>query len=464
MRVLEYRKGLVLIGVLWVVAVLMVIAVATGRKSRLDSKVCVARTQQVRCKWASRAGIEKAIGVLNEDEDFGTDDSLVDEWSDNAADFNDVALGDCRFTVRVIDEASKLNVNTVTKEQLMSLEYMTEEIADAIIDWRDKDDNAGAGGAEEGYYQNLPFGYSIRNGPFGTIRELLRVKGVTQELLYGEDTNFNGKLDFNERDGEDSWPADNGDDKLDKGWIAYLSCYSSGRNVDAYGNQKVNINKAQEGQLRRSLNISRGQAKWIVDNRKKDGYKSIADLISDNSPKESGGNDSSNSSSNSNSNNNSGRNSRNDRVQAEPLDMETFRRIADQITTRDEKQIPGLVNINTASREVLKALLGGDKSAESLADDIIAYRGGLGMGMSSIADVLDVRSMKVDKFKKIANLITVGSDVFTVRCLAVAESEQIVKTTLRTEAVVDRSAEPVSILYWYQGADPYFASYARSGQ
>jgi len=456
MRVLEYRKGLVLIGVLWVVAVLMVIAVATGRKSRLDTKVCVARTQEVRCKWASRAGIEKAIGVLNEDEYLGTDDSLVDEWSDNAADFNDVALGDCRFTVRVIDEASKLNVNTVTKEQLMSLEYMTEEIADAIVDWRDKDDNAGAAGAEEGYYQNLPFGYSIRNGPFGTIRELLRVKGITQELLYGEDTNFNGKLDFNECDGEDSWPADNGDDKLDKGWIAYLTCYSYDKNVDGYGNRRVNINKAKERRLRRALNISRGQAKWIVENRKKDGYKSIADLISNNSLKKGSGNNS--------SKNNSRGNSGKREVQAEPLDMQTFRRIADQITTRNEREIPGRININTASREVLTALLGGGESAESLADDIIAYRGGLGMGMSSIADVLDVRSMKVDKFKKIADLITVRSDVFTVRCLAVAESEQIAKTTLRTEAVVDRSAEPVSILYWYQGADPYFVSYARSGQ
>jgi len=294
------------------------------------------------------------------------------------------------------------------------------------------------------------------------IRELLRVKGVTQELLYGEDTNFNDKLDFNEMDGDDSWPPDNSDKKLDKGWIAYLSCYSYDKNVDGYGSRRVNINSANERRLSRSLNISRGQAKWIVEKRGNDGFRSIGDLIGDNSPRDSSSN---NSPRDSSSNNNNGeRNPGNRDVPAEPLDTEAFKRIADQITTRDEQQIPGRINVNTAPREVLIALLGDDASAESLADAIIAYRSGLALGMTSIADLLDVQSMKVEKFKKIADMITVRSDVFTVRCLAVAESRGVARTTLRTEAVVDRSSTPGSILYWYQGAGPYFASYAQTGQ
>jgi type II secretory pathway component PulK len=450
MKTVGNRKGLVLIGVLWVVVVLMVIAVSTGRKSRLDTKVCVAATQDLRCKWASRAGVEKAIAVLKED--YGVSDSLSDYWSDNPADFNDVALQDCRFTVRVIDESSKLNVNRATKEQLMSLEYMTDAIADAILDWRDDDDDERAEGAEEGYYQNLPYGYAIANGPFGTIRELLCVKGVTQQLLYGEDTNFNGKLDFNEMDGDESWPYDNGDEKLDKGWIAYLTCYSYDKNVDGFGNSRVNISSAGEGRLRRSLNISRGQAKWIVEKRDGDGFQSIGDLISDNSPERSS------------SNNNGGGNRGGRDVPAEPVDTETFKRIADQITIRDEREVEGRVNINTAPVEVLKALFGGDNSAESLANDVVVHRNGLIDGMGSIADILDVKSMTKEKFKKIADMITVRSDIYTVRCFAEAQSEGIVRTTLRTEAVVDRGATPSSILYWYQGVGPYFANYSQTGQ
>ncbi|GAH81352.1 unnamed protein product, partial [marine sediment metagenome] len=76
------KKGLVLVAVLWVVAVLMIIVATAGQTSRLDTKVCrLVRTEQLRCKWSCRAGIETAIGVLNED--FREGDSLTDLWSDN---------------------------------------------------------------------------------------------------------------------------------------------------------------------------------------------------------------------------------------------------------------------------------------------------------------------------------------------------------------------------------------------
>ena len=265
------RKGLVLVAVLWIVIVLTAIVTVLGRKSRLDTKICLARSEGLRCKWACRAGIERAIAVLNEDE--RESDCLMDLWSDNGEDFNDIVLEDCRFSVKVIDEAGKLNINSATKEQLMGLPDMLEEIADAIIDWRDGDDTPREAGAEGGYYENLAFGYKARNGAFRTIRELLLVKGVTEELFYGEDTNLNGRLDYNEQDENENPPADNGDDVLDKGWISYLTCYSydntqnnqgnqnqSGQNQNNQNNQsnqnsstnvsaKVNINTAPEAVL-----------------------------------------------------------------------------------------------------------------------------------------------------------------------------------------------------------------------
>ena len=174
----HYRqKGLVIIAVLWTVVVLMVIVAVLGRRSRLDMKVTMARMDAVRGEWACRAGVEKAVAVLNEDET--ENDTLWDTWSDNDEDFNDVMLEGCRLNIRVVDEASKLNINVATKDQLMGLPYMKEEIADAIIDWRDTDDMPGEAGVEGGYYEGLDFGYRARNGPFRTIRELLMVKDVT---------------------------------------------------------------------------------------------------------------------------------------------------------------------------------------------------------------------------------------------------------------------------------------------
>ncbi len=429
MRIKDNKKGLVLVTVLWVTVVLMVIVAVLGRQSRLDTKVCLARLEGVRCKWASRAGIEKAIGILNED--TRESDCLTDLWSDNEEDFNDVYLQRCWFSVRVVDEASKLNINTVTKGQLLALPEMLEEIADAIIDWRDDDDTPSAGGAEGGYYENLQYGYKARNGPFRTIRELLLVKDVTEELFYREDTNLNDRLDYNEQDGDESLPYDDGDSELDKGWIAYLTCYSYDNNKDAEGNDKVNINEASERELTSSLNISSSHAQWIVENRS---YESIGDLINNNSPRAPQGG--------------SGRNS----DEAQQLDLQTFASIADKITVDNSNKMPGKVNVNTASEIVLTALMGGGDSAEQVAENIIAYRETLLYGFESIGELLDVPSMTLNTFKNIAGSITTRSDVYSIRCVATADRNGPYGAKLETEAVVDRVTSPCKILYWYQGA------------
>lgn len=426
------KKGLVLVAVLWVIVVLMALVATIGRNSRLDMKVSVLATEKLRCKWACRAGIETAIGVLNED--TRESDSLIDLWSDNDEDFNDILLEKCRFTVRVVDEASKLNINTITREQLLALPDMVEEIADAVIDWRDTDDTPQSAGAEAGYYENLPFGYMTRNGPFRTIRELLLVKDVTEELFYGEDTNFNGQLDLNERDGDSSPPLDDGDSELDLGWIGYLTCYSYDNNKDASGNSRIDINSANENQLVRSLNIKSSQAKWIVEQRPKNGYQSIGDLINSKSPKTAQ------------------QSSKKKSNEPEPLDLQTFYQIADKITVSSEQKIPGKVNINTASKEVLAVLLGGGDSAEQIAEDIVAYREGLMYGMESIAELMQLGSISIDNFKKIASFITTRSNFFTIHCVATADRSGTDGLILHTEAVVDRSSSPCEILYWYQGA------------
>ena len=406
------EKGFILVAVLWLKVLLIAMVAISARNSRLDMKVRAVRTEELRCRWAGRAGLEKAVGILNED--TKESDSLLDLWSDNDEDFNDIPLEGCRFTVRVIDESSKLNVNVATKAQLIELPDMIE--------------TSGLG-VETGYYETLTYGYKIRNGPFKTIRELLLVKDVTEDLFYGEDTNFNGQLDDNESDGDQSPPYDDGDTEMELGWIEYLTCYSYTTNVDGEGEQRVNINRSSERELESSLGITRAQAKWIVDNRS---YDSIGDLINSNSPEEpresSGGSSS------------------------EPMNMQTFYEIADKITVSNRSKTAGKININTASAIVLAALLGGDDMADQLAEEIVAYREAQLYGMESIAEVMKVSSMDVDTFKKIANDLTVRSDVYTIRSFATAERAGGDGLTVLTEAVVDRSQSPYETYYWYQGA------------
>lgn len=422
------NKGLILVAVLWIVVLMTSIVAIVGQTSRLNMKVSSAALDETRCRWACRAGTEMAIALLNED--LRDTDCLQDLWSDNEEDLNDVSLERCRYTVRVTDEAGKLNINTASKEQLMGLPYMESTIADAILDWRDGDENPRAEGAEAGYYENLPFPYTIRNGPLKTIRELLQVKGMTKDFLYGEDTNLNDQLDYTEMDGEVSPPIDNGDSYLDKGWIAFLSCYSYEKNVDAEGNNRVNINEANEQQLQNGLGLSQGQAQWIVQNRG-GGFQSVAHVLNDNAaekPPENSGNSNG----------------------AQPIDQQTFAGIVDRMTISGEEKIPGKVNVNTAPKEVLVALLGGNEQAEQLTQSIISERSSRLYGFTTMADLLSVPSMTVSKLKSIANQITVRSDVFTIRCFATAD---VSEARLQTECVVDRGSSPCTILYWYQGAN-----------
>lgn len=396
------NKGLVIIAVLWMVVVLMVMSAILGRKSRIDMKVCMARMESVRCKWACRAGIERGMAVMNEDET--ENDSLLDVWSENPEDLNDVMMEQCVFTVRVIDESSKLDINTATKEQLLGLPDMVEEIADAIIDWRDSDDVPSGAGVESGYYESLTYGYMARNGPFKTLRELLLVKDVTEELFYGEDTNLNGRLDYNERDGQISPPFDDGDNELDVGWAAYLTCYTSGGNVS-------DSNESSAGQSQQSSNQQQ-QSSNQQQSSGNDGRSS--------------GNAQQSTANNQQSSGNNGQNS-------ESTNQETAK-----------------VNINTASDIVLAALLGGGDEAERIAQTIIAYRNTLVDGIEDISELTDKGILNEDVFGQIEQYITTSSDIFTIRCFAAADRNGASGTTLMTEAVVDRSSSPFKILFWYQ--------------
>jgi hypothetical protein len=156
-----------------------------------------------------------------------------------------------RIRYGLMDESAKLNLNVLQKLQLtedqernllMGLPGMTQEIADAILDWVDVDDNSRLYGVETDYYESQSPAYSCKNGPLETIDELLLVRGVTPELLYGEDANRNGLLDPNENDGDASLPLDNADGVLQLGWIAYLTVHSRELNLRSDGTQKINVN------------------------------------------------------------------------------------------------------------------------------------------------------------------------------------------------------------------------------
>ena len=98
------------------------------------------------------------------------------------------------YEVRIIAEGGKVGLNDVTPEILrlmfLNLEYEPDQIdtiADSILDWRDEDDAHNINGAEDDYYEGLERPYPCKDGPFDSVEELLLVRGVTEELYYGDE-------------------------------------------------------------------------------------------------------------------------------------------------------------------------------------------------------------------------------------------------------------------------------------
>ena len=133
-----------------------------------------------------------------------------------------------------------LDSENIAVSLLMALPSMTEDVADAILDWVDEDEETRAYGAEFEYYSTLPTPYAPANGPLQSVEELLLVRGVTPTLLFGADSNRNGVLDADEQQrfgvGIDTPGA--------LGWAAYLTVHGAESNKDRYGEARVNVNQA----------------------------------------------------------------------------------------------------------------------------------------------------------------------------------------------------------------------------
>lgn len=158
----------------------------------------------------------------------------------------------------LIDESSKININTLpyadamfgnARDILMTLPEMTEEIADAILDWVDADDEIREFGTESSYYST----YDCKNGPMDSLDELLLIRGVTPQLMFGLDTNRNGILDDAEANASD---VSQTEAEMYLGWANYLTLYSKESNLTAEGLVRININSDDLEQLYDDLKSS----------------------------------------------------------------------------------------------------------------------------------------------------------------------------------------------------------------
>jgi len=146
----------------------------------------------------------------------------------------------------LVNLSARINLNSLVVYEedaarlaLLQLPGMSQEIADAILDWIDDDDEPRQYGVESSYYESLSPGYRCGNGPLKSLDELLLVKDVTFEALFGRDVNRNGRIDDSEVAN-----ANEGDFQNDGSgrWCQWLTTSSSESNLRSDGRQKIDLN------------------------------------------------------------------------------------------------------------------------------------------------------------------------------------------------------------------------------
>ena len=306
----------------------------------------------------------------------------------------------------LVDEASKLNLNTATLDMLEALPFMTPDLAASILNWRNAATTITTGGAELEYGMLNP-PYRCKNAPFETIDELKLVIGATTDILYGADINLNGILDANENNQNTVQTGANLDGGLNAGILNYVTVYSREPNTQIDGTPRVNIAARGQAGLQTALQNALGadRASQITQRIGRNAtFTSVLQFYT-----------------------------------GSGMTADEFAKVADALTVSADPYVQGLVNVNTASATVLACLPGiGVNNAQSL----VTYRQTHPDQLATVAWV--AQALGNDGAIQAGPYITAKSYQFTADVAAVGHHGRGYRRTL---FVFDTSSGTPQIIY-----------------
>lgn len=210
------KGGSILLVVLWSLFFLALLAAALFAHLRGTIDSARRLDNRVQGYFLARAAVAMAAATAI---DMGSNawHSTHEDWWNDPRRFNNLRVGDkgvcsLRHTgtdssghtntwYGLEDENGRINLNTLplnrTGYSILKGLFSTAgdldairagQVAAAIIDWRDTTNGVfeaepGIAGAENDYYRGRGAGYECRNGPLGSVEELLLVRGIDEALF-----------------------------------------------------------------------------------------------------------------------------------------------------------------------------------------------------------------------------------------------------------------------------------------
>jgi len=194
------ERGFALVVVLLVLGLVTVVAAEFSFSMRLEATAVHAYKRGITASHLAESAVVQAIREIVADSTYaGLDDADVltfygrDRQPLPHLPRKDVEFTGGRFSYRISDEESRINVNTSPPDrldrllQVLGLEKETRDtIVDSIQDWRDPNEAYRVNGAEsEDWYLKRPVPYRAHNANLDSVAELLQIKGVTTDIYRG---------------------------------------------------------------------------------------------------------------------------------------------------------------------------------------------------------------------------------------------------------------------------------------
>jgi len=170
------EQGVALITVLWLIALLTLLAGAVVTLSVSHRRTAARYAESVQADLTLDAAIRVVMLRLIAPPDHAQPWPLGEAQS--------VSVLDESVSLIVQRETGRVDLNTADLDLLTALfaangwrEDEARSMAARIVDWRDPDDETGPGGAESREYRAAHLSYGPHNGPFESVDELRQVLG-----------------------------------------------------------------------------------------------------------------------------------------------------------------------------------------------------------------------------------------------------------------------------------------------
>ncbi len=171
------QQGMVLVIVLWMLVLMTVIAATIATTQKGQVRLTSGQVSRAEGRALALAGIHYAVTRL-------ADSDRQSAW------FADGVTRTWRYReqsidITVTDESGRVDINAADRLLLIRLlaaigldSSRQQQLAGAIIDWRDPDSNSQPGGAEDAAYRQAGLDYGAKDDRFDDVSELRLVLGM----------------------------------------------------------------------------------------------------------------------------------------------------------------------------------------------------------------------------------------------------------------------------------------------